>query len=1674
MLRQSENALVDSPQDSPTPASGTSLDLSQALASIFKHLYAKQNDRKILANLSAKKMEEGDYHQKLSEELEKVQMEHNQTIETINMLERHISDASEQAAERENEDLKRMKEAIGENSKHEDLIAVEAAFPLFVNNDLLHNHNLISPRDYLPKQKTRVKPPPPIKHDPAKPTISFLMLINKAPPDGSSPVLPSTDKNIPDLGKSKGSPESCISAPKTRNLNIRKPRQKWKEEASEKDIERLKYVTQGHYFLRNPRFLPPSAQQSVKPLLLTKAKEVKMDASTGKEADRPSLSPLFVANPQVVVFTNYSVGRMYEVTLELKNVTASSRHVRVIAPTTPHFSISLGKFPGDCGVVAPGMCCKYIVRFTPDSLSYFEDYIVVESQAEQELVVPITARRPPPVLSLPRVLDCGCCLIGGVKFVEFYCENIGLSPGTFCIMPKKQWPASNLRSMAHSFFSEQPPFAISPSLFALEPKEAITVEVVFFPSSVERSSQTFTVVCDNCEVKDICIQGEGQCIALELLSDNEEKNSSVKEEVHDLTAEHFIRFDPCNPHAAQHKKLVVRNNVHLELPFHWQVMNPNLPPLPPEEFLELHHLQFHQTSGDVFSISPETGILAPCQDQEFVLTFFPKELKDYHSVCHLVLRDVPELPQELSDNSGLQTVRTGSKVNDVIAMEIEVKGSTEPFQILLEPYAVIIPGEHYILTTFRRQFRMWNNSKTRVVFKWERISDCHIIEVEPPTGKIEENECFDFLLLVTGGKPEKVATSLVCNVEHHPDPIKMYIEVAFKGPTVTTNTPTVDFGLLKLGEKSQTTLLFTNTTHLEASWSLEEIQNNQPVKAKSQILLEPRRGVLPPLGSCYVNVVFTPVSCQHFKSELQLSVKNGTGCNLLLQADVQSPHMCLLNCELALSGLYVGVQSKGAVTLYNQTLLPSKFSWKAKLQGRQASLCTTSFEPSSGSLGPNARQEITVHFTTHTDVDLTDIAALCDVEGVNTPLVLRIMASKTKTLSISYSLPSSDVNNPCPSTLMLDFGEDVVLNRPVTRQLMMTNHTAISAVFALEAEYFICNTSKPNNHTEKRYSKKPLHSVQAKRIEEKEQKEFVDNLLANGKGAAFLIQPKSGTLGPFATQTVEVTAYSEMWGEYRDNLICKAGTLEPTVIPMQMTVKGCPLYFQMTGPRPDDQNQGPILQFGTHLSGGDTVSRSLRINNPSMFDIRMDWETYNIEDDNKQLVDVLISYGETFPLKDADGNEVIVASSEGPPRNAGTTTHAQTVCTDSSCSTPKSLTDMVEESKDGDDSKTPLYTCPAGKQLFSIHIRPHVGKVSDYPYCITPQQIVIKAKSSSTIYVSFTPLTLLGSDEARCVGRAHGYMSLDLQRAVCVPGKVVRTQALEVDPVRIDFHAIVKPAVLVHEIEGDMGVLEFYATSSDLLKGGPGRELQDFTVTESFQLKNTTEMPLYFNLETQPPFSVLKQQPRARNISSSQTCSSHSQYLVVQPKYIMQVKVTFHCSVSFLDYADRVDDEVPPWVSLIRSESGQRKLRFQQNLLIHYSNDSLQSVPLCAYLSLMTLRLSPEHIDFGACYVGQPQTKEVILHSDGASSWKSVIESDTGDSGVFEVLPDIGFLKYKKVLVPTYSQRLQISFTASEDREFKATVVIRSPLVKTPLILQLQGTGSLDEELKSEHSSLWH
>ena len=72
-----------------------------------------------------------------------------------------------------------------------------------------------------------------------------------------------------------------------------------------------------------------------------------------------------------------------------------------------------------------------------------------------------------------------------------------------------------------------------------------------------------------------------------------------------------------------------------------------------------------------------------------------------------------------------------------------------------------------------------------------------------------------------------------------------------------------------------------------------------------------------------------------------------------------------------------------------------------------------------------------------------------------------------------------------------------------------------------------------------------------------------------------------------------------------------------------------------------------IFRFGTHVAGGEAIARHVRVNNQAPFDIRVDWEVYNMEEGDNQLLDFLVTYGQAFPLRDPHGNEIVPQDDDG-------------------------------------------------------------------------------------------------------------------------------------------------------------------------------------------------------------------------------------------------------------------------------------------------------------------------------------------------------------------------------------------------------------------------------------------
>uniref|UniRef100_A0A8C0BA16 DLEC1 cilia and flagella associated protein n=1 Tax=Buteo japonicus TaxID=224669 RepID=A0A8C0BA16_9AVES len=1523
-------------------------DISHLLASTFEDLYTKDVfGVEMETNWIKSQGQDNVYHESFTEELQKLLAEYKCRLTEADIVEENIIQAQNRAKAEEERALNVLKADAGKDFDKMGLPPVASSFRWIVDNELLRKNHLICPDDYI-TDKLPVTRAPKGKSEPGyiKETFSFKQHVSS----GSRDQMPAEVAHLQTISGSLSNVSLCtLTHPSTPDTShqTKKTNSKYKAEG-ESERAYLAKLEKKQNYLKNPRFFPPNALHGGKSLVISQEKVAQTIARRKAEDNKGDTSfiPVFLANPPTVLFSDYEVGQVYEVRTYL---------------------FVERKFPGKGGMIAPGMTCQYTVQFIPEYLGDYEDCILVETQVSEPLLIPIQAKRPPPVLTLPRIIDCGSCLVGGIKVTMILCRNEGISTGKFCIMPKKAWPPPNFRSVATVGFVIQDPFGIHPAVFELAPGQSTTVEVMFFPSVPEVSQQTYTIVCDNCQVNDVTVTGVGQLIALELLFVTGGESKHEPGEVTDVTAQHLIRFDPQNPHATEEKKLVIRNSTHVELPFYWQIIKPNLKPSIPEETADFMKLKYNRDTESAFSLNPEQGVLLPDAEHEFILTYTPQEV-------WLVIPSYLQTPAVYFYAS--------HKVLDVIALEIEVKGSTEPFHLLLEPYAIIIPGENFIGVNVRKTFKMWNNSKSLIKYTWEKTMPCDIMEVEPHTGTIDMNNCCEFELAITGSKPGCISHNLQCKIEHCLEPVVLHVEAAFKGPLLCIDVPSLWLGLTKQGESVLRTFEIKNLCQLPAQWRMQESQvclaeRNEEV---SPFTIQPSAGEIPPLGICSVSVQFTSLLCQRLQTVLELEVENGEGSHLPVFVEVQTPQVCLISSHLVFTEIYTGVPAKATSKLFNQTLLPAKYLW-GKLIGSQAAFCSVTVFPASGTLGPNEEKEFCV------DDERQMLQSPCD--------------------------------------LLLDFGSEVAFKDIVKRQLILTNHTGITGFFPLKPFYIPFPLWKATAQLTLFHFLKIHQTLLCYAPSE-----FAAAVLSHGKGVAFHIQPSTGTLKAFQQLIIEITAYNNMWGEYRDDLSCKVGgALVLSEVLHSLLLSAC------------TDNKVPPLRFGTHVSGGPPVLRRVQLNNPTPFDIRLDWEIYNQEQDDKKLVDLLMFFGDPFPPEDMDENETASIGS----------------------------TSESEISSDSDNKEKEIITQePTIQKIVSVLIRPHEGVPADNPYSITPRQIVVPGGGSISVCISFTPRVLPETvTEVQCEGFVLGFMSLDDKT---VPNKVHRRHGYEAPPLRVDMQAFLSHALLKVDTDHDRGMV-FYSMASDLVPEQPLLGvLTDSVMTQSLKLINCTKVPLYFRLLLSTPFSLSSTDPKksTKTFHSKKEEKEQHPQLVLYPQQNMLVKVSFHTTLELLTYQHLPDAQLLPGFQVLQFENGERKLKFNQNLVIEHSNRTTQLVPVTAYLTVPVLELSCDTVDFKTCFVAQTKTEHVFLcnRSGCRSYWAALLDEQESHNNleVFSVSPTNGILEAREGDPPT-KEILQISFTARSDIEYETIVTITGILGEKPCKLQLRGRGTYDGNL---------
>ena len=226
-------------------------------------------------------------------------------------------------------------------------------------------------------------------------------------------VVASTVKSIRQLREQKAAAAAAAGLPwpPPKKKEKDKKAEKMTMEQLELEEKVMRRVQAPLAFARNPRFvLPPR-------------KPVSEAAPQPPRVANPDM--WILCKPERVNFTQYEVGGVYEIPLELHNVSALSRRVRILPTTTRFFSVTLISYLGeDSGMIAPGMHAVARVRFAPDSLADFDDVLVVQTEKES-FPVPLTARRSAPSLTLPASLDAGYCFTGGSISVDFGAQNLG-------------------------------------------------------------------------------------------------------------------------------------------------------------------------------------------------------------------------------------------------------------------------------------------------------------------------------------------------------------------------------------------------------------------------------------------------------------------------------------------------------------------------------------------------------------------------------------------------------------------------------------------------------------------------------------------------------------------------------------------------------------------------------------------------------------------------------------------------------------------------------------------------------------------------------------------------------------------------------------------------------------------------------------------------------------------------------------------------------------------------------------------------------------------------------------------------------------------------------------------------------------------------------------------------
>ena len=247
-------------------------------------------------------------------------------------------------------------------------------------------------------------------------------------------------------------------------------------------------------------------------------------------------------------------------------------------------------------MLAPGMACWTVVRFRPESLADYEDFVAVAGETSRGRVT-LVAKRHPPRLTIDPVVDVGPVLVGGnVEFLRAVQER-GAAAGSASGGREGLAGPNHASGFARR---NRRPLAVRGAPRGLSDAVHLSGAVPggraswswsktpwrscasgFAPPRVGAFTRNFRAVCDNGQVKTFAVTGVGTVLDVAVAAiDGRDVAAGELARVGDSyalaqSAPPPLRFRACEPGSVTRRVFAVRNATKVPVPFEWDLPDPD-------------------------------------------------------------------------------------------------------------------------------------------------------------------------------------------------------------------------------------------------------------------------------------------------------------------------------------------------------------------------------------------------------------------------------------------------------------------------------------------------------------------------------------------------------------------------------------------------------------------------------------------------------------------------------------------------------------------------------------------------------------------------------------------------------------------------------------------------------------------------------------------------------------------------------------------------------------------------------------------------------------------------------------------------------------------------------------------------------------------------------------------